>query len=63
MRAGVLPRWLAVGLGIGALGHRPSGGERWHLALPTALGLGWWCLADPTRCESRRAGDDDRRPR
>jgi hypothetical protein len=60
MRAGALLLWFAVGLGIGVLGHHLSGSQSWYLALPVALVLGWWRVADPTRCEQRPADEDDR---
>lgn len=46
--------WLAVcvaaGAGIGAAGHWLSGDTAWYLALPAAVAVGWWFLADPSRC-------------
>jgi hypothetical protein len=35
---------------VGAVGHGLSGDGAWFLALPLALAVGWWAVADPGAC-------------
>lgn len=49
-RLGLLLGWLAAGAGVSAIGHALSGDTAWVLAVPLALVVGWWRVADPTRC-------------
>lgn len=50
---------LAGGL-VAVVGHGLSGHGAWALAVPLALALGWWAVADPTTClppEDSREGE------
>lgn len=48
---------LAAGTGIGVAGYMATGSDAWFLAVPLALVLPWWFLADPTRCAAPRRPD------
>lgn len=52
-RLALLAVCLGLGLGIGCLGWTLSADERWFLALPIVLALGWLAVADPERCVAR----------
>jgi len=41
---------VALGLGAGFAGFHVTGNQIWFLALPVALGIGWFVFADPTKC-------------
>lgn len=63
-RLAALAAALGAGAVVGALGHALSGDERWFLAVPLAVVVAWWRVADPTRCAgSGCAIGDERRPR
>lgn len=47
---------LGAGAAIGAIGHAVTGDAAWFLALPVALAVGWWFVADPERCAPRDSG-------
>ena len=49
-RLGALLGWLAAGMAVGAAGHALSGDSAWAVAVPVALAVGWWRVADPSRC-------------
>lgn len=54
---------LAAGGIIGAVGHALTADAAWVLALPAALAVGWWFVADPQRClDGGARPDEDRRP-
>lgn len=63
-RLAALAASLGAGGAVGVLGHALSGDERWFLAVPLAVVVAWWRVADPTRCAgSGCAIGDERRPR
>lgn len=35
---------------IGLIGSGLTGDDRWYLAIPAAITLGWLFLADPSKC-------------
>jgi hypothetical protein len=43
---------LAAGLAVGALVYAASGRPHGFLAVPAALAVGWFFLADPTKCST-----------
>lgn len=51
---------LFAGALVAVVGHGLSGSSAWALALPLALAIGWWAVADPTACipsnESKEEG-------
>ena len=51
---------LLAGALVAVVGHGLSGSGAWALALPLALAIGWWAVADPTTCipsnESKEEG-------
>jgi hypothetical protein len=51
-RLALLAGCLGLGLGIGYVGWQFSADDRWFLALPIVLALGWLAVADPERCVS-----------
>ena len=53
----------AAGWLVGAAGSAVSGNAYWYCAIPAAVALGWFFVADPTQCEpDRRTPRDDRAP-
>lgn len=48
---------LATGVGTGVAGYAVTGSEAWFLAIPVALAVPWWFLADPTSCTAPRRPD------
>ena len=50
-RLAVLGACLIGGVGVGAFGWWLGGAQAWWLAVPAAMALGWWFVADPTQCE------------
>lgn len=53
-RLALLLACLGAGSLVAWLGHRLSGDQIWVLAVPAALAVGWWFVADPTRCRRDR---------
>ena len=54
---------LALGSLVAWVGHALTGYAAWVLALPAALAVGWWAVADPTQCTPRHgAGSGPRGP-
>ena len=41
---------LAVGCGVGLIGHLLSGSQWWYLAIPGAVAAAWLVVANPERC-------------
>lgn len=41
---------ILAGAVAGAIGHRLSGDPRWYGAIPVALALVWWFVANPEDC-------------
>lgn len=58
---------LAASGGIGAVagwvGQAVSGDERWFFAVPVAIVVAWWRVADPTQCAGGACAIGDARPR
>lgn len=50
-RLGLLAASLMAGLGLAGLGHWLWPGLPWALAIPLALAVAWWLVADPTQCQ------------
>ncbi len=48
---------LTVGVGAGVAGYAITGSEAWFLAIPVALAVPWWFLADPTCCTAPQRPD------
>jgi hypothetical protein len=48
----LLAACLGLGLGVGGFGWALTADDRWFLALPIVLALGWLAVADPERCVS-----------
>jgi hypothetical protein len=42
---------IAVGSLVGALGSSLTGSDRWYLAIPLAVAIGWFFVANPLACE------------
>ena len=40
-----------VGGIVGAAGSAVTGSDLWYLAIPVAVAIVWWFIADPTKCE------------
>ena len=53
VRVAALLACAAAGTAVGAVGSALSGDAAWYAAIPVALALGWWFVADPTACERR----------
>lgn len=41
---------VALGAAIGAAGEYASGQSAWYLAIPLCIAVGWFVVADPTKC-------------
>ncbi len=41
---------VALGLAVGAIGQGLTGHDAWYLAVPIVMAIGWYVVADPTRC-------------
>jgi len=62
-RLALLVALAVVGWVVGAAGSAASGNDYWYCAIPAAVALGWFFVADPTQCEpGRGAPRDDRAP-
>lgn len=53
-RLGLLIACLGSGLGVGYVGWHFTADQRWYLAVPIALLLGWLAVADPAQCTPAR---------
>ncbi len=53
-RLALLVALMAAGWLVGAAGSAASGNAYWYCAIPAAVALGWWFVADPTQCEPDR---------
>lgn len=58
-RLALLATCLGLGFTIGWLGWRFSADDRWFLALPIVLVLGWLAVADPSQCTPVRERSDE----
>jgi CHASE2 domain-containing sensor protein len=62
-RLALLVGLAAAGWLVGAAGTAVSGNAYWYCAIPAAVALGWFFVADPTQCEpGPRAPRDGRAP-
>jgi hypothetical protein len=39
-----------IGLGVGTVGYHFTTDQAWFLAIPLAVALAWFTVADPTKC-------------
>lgn len=44
---------LVGGAVVGAIGWWATDAQAWWLAIPAAIAVGWWFVADPTQCAPR----------
>jgi hypothetical protein len=53
---------LALGLAIGFTGLHFTANQAWFLAVPGVLAVGWFAIADPTKClpSTQRSARGDR---
>ena len=58
-RLALLVALAAAGWLVGAAGTAVSGNAYWYCAIPAAVALGWFFVADPTRCEPGRGAARD----
>jgi hypothetical protein len=49
---------IAVGSLVGAVGSSLTGSDRWYLAIPFAVAIGWFFIANPLACEPSSARRD-----
>lgn len=54
-RAMALLAVLGTGAFVGAVGGWLTGSQHWFLAIPGALAVGWWFLANPLACVPEQA--------
>ena len=50
-RLALLVALAAAGWVVGTAGSAASGNAYWYCAIPAAVALGWFFVADPTQCE------------
>lgn len=62
-RLAVLVGAIAVGVAVGLVVERLAGSAWGFVAVPLSVVVGWWRVADPTRCTLPASGDTPRATR
>jgi hypothetical protein len=50
----LLAACVGAGAAIAIAGHHLTGEQRWFLAIPACLAVGWLFVGDPEKCTSAR---------